>query len=124
MAALKQTVLFIEDEIATVDLVRRLLLESRFLLESANDLTAALLRLGKPGIALVLLEWRLPGSAGAESVVRIRARAPEVPIIVVAGREDGETLAGALRKGACDFILKKFLSRDVLSRTIARQLPD
>ncbi|MES2476474.1 MAG: sigma-54 dependent transcriptional regulator [Verrucomicrobiota bacterium] len=60
------------------------------------------------GIEAVILDHGLPGIDGIETLVRIRARAPEVPVIMLTGFNDAETAVQALRAGADDYLTKPF----------------
>jgi signal transduction histidine kinase len=54
----------------------------------------------------VLLDLSLPDSHGIETVRRMRAAAPHVPIVVLSGLEDDSIATEAMQAGAQDFLLK------------------
>lgn len=58
--------------------------------------------------ALVCLDLRLEDVPGQSVLAELRARDPDLPIIVVTGDEDAETAALAMRAGAYDFVTKPF----------------
>ncbi|AWK85747.1 response regulator transcription factor [Azospirillum thermophilum] len=66
---------------------------------------------------LVVLDWRIPGTAGADPVTRLRSAGVEGPIAVVSGAEEPETALEALRCGAEAF-LPKTTPRRVLSQAL------
>jgi DNA-binding NtrC family response regulator len=57
---------------------------------------------------LVLTDLRLPKLDGFELIDRVRAAAPEVPIIVMTAYGSIESAVDAMRKGASDYITKPF----------------
>lgn len=58
----------------------------------------------KPDV--VLMDMRLPGPDGAEVTGAIKARHPEVRVLILTAEADGETLRRALAAGADGFMLK------------------
>ncbi len=59
-------------------------------------------------IEAVILDHGLPGMNGIETLVRIRARSPQVPVVMLTGLNDAETAVQALRAGADDYLTKPF----------------
>jgi two-component system nitrogen regulation response regulator NtrX len=55
---------------------------------------------------LVLLDVWLPGLDGLETLTRLRAIDPEVPVVVISGHGNVETAVKAVRGGAQDFVEK------------------
>jgi diguanylate cyclase (GGDEF)-like protein len=83
--------------------------------ETADDMLGALAHLSDGGIDVVYASLHLPDAAGADVVVSLRERAPDVPIIAVA--EEAGDLGAALRAGASDV-----LPPDAAPETVARSL--
>jgi diguanylate cyclase (GGDEF)-like protein len=83
--------------------------------EMADDMLGALAHLSDGGIDVVYASLHLPDASGADVVVSLRERAPDVPIIAVA-QEQGD-LSAALRAGATDV-----LPPDAAAEVIARSL--
>jgi DNA-binding NtrC family response regulator len=59
-------------------------------------------------IEAVILDHGLPGINGIETLVQIRARSPQVPVVMLTGFNDAETAVQALRAGADDYLTKPF----------------
>jgi DNA-binding NtrC family response regulator len=68
--------------------------------------------------ALVTLDYRLPDMSGQKVLEEIKARAPEVDVIVVSGQDDIETAVQLLKAGAYDYITKEPEARDRLLNSI------
>ena len=65
---------------------------------------------------LVLLDLGLRGSTGLSSLDRLRAVCPQVPVVVLTGRDD--MAVEAVRAGAQDFLNKDELTAAMLERTL------
>ncbi|MCK6591532.1 MAG: response regulator [Polyangiaceae bacterium] len=71
------------------------------------------------GSAAVCLDLRLDDMPGIEVLDALRARDPDLPVIVVSGDQDTETVEQAMRAGAYDYVLKPF-DRDRLRYAVRR----
>ena len=83
--------------------------------ETADDMLGALAHLSDGGIDVVYASLHLPDASGADVVVSLRERAPDVPIIAVA--EEAGDLGAALRAGASDV-----LPPDAATETVERAI--
>lgn len=66
----------------------------------------ALRLLQRTPVDLVLLDVRLPGMDGIETLGRIRALQAELPVIMMTAYEDTATVIAAMRAGAHDYLIK------------------
>lgn len=64
----------------------------------------------------VLLDVMLPGLNGFEVCEEIRARDPDLPILMVTAKGEEEDRVQGLRRGADDYIVKPFGSAELLAR--------
>ncbi len=60
------------------------------------------------GIEAVILDHGLPGMNGLQTLVRIREKFANLPVIMLTGLNDAETAVQALRAGADDYLTKPF----------------
>ena len=60
----------------------------------------------EPDADLLLLDLNMPGASGFSALVHLRATHPQLPIVMVSGREEPETMRRALDHGAMGFIPK------------------
>ncbi len=103
--------LLVEDNPGDARLIRELLAERPERLgtfesaETVRDAIAMLTGRGRPYDA-ILLDLRLPDSAGVATVQAIAAAAPATPIVVLTGDTDSATAIRALQEGAQDFLVK------------------
>jgi diguanylate cyclase (GGDEF)-like protein len=89
-----------------------------FVVERVGVLSAAIERLSRGGVDVVLLDLDLPDSQGIETLERLNAFAPDVPIIVLASGEDLELAVRAVQTGAQDYLVRGQLGKDLLERAI------
>lgn len=115
-------VLIVEDNPGDAALIRRALrsVKSReFQISHVRHLSSAL-----EGIHryhdVVLLDLNLPDSQDLETLHRLRASEPHLPIIVVTGIEDRRKAVEALANGAQDYLVKGHADGHLLERAILR----
>ena len=114
-------VLLIEDNPGDARLVRASLTEAHalhFSVVHAPTLAAGLAELASGSADVVLLDLSLPDAEGLDSISRVRAPAPRVPILVLTGLEDEQLGLQAVRAGAQDYLVKG-LDAGSLARSIA-----
>lgn len=70
--------------------------------------------------ALVLLDLTLPGKDGLEVLRGIRARLPDLPVIVLTARAAVEQRVEGLDRGANDYVTKPFSFEELLARVRAQ----
>ena len=117
------TAFIVDDNPGDRALIRRILRASvtePLHIEEAWNLDDTLERLRKGGIDLLLLDLNLPGSRGVETVTRVRAVSPDLPIIVVTGFEDQEIAAQVVGQGAQGHMVKGTFDSRVLGSEIRR----
>lgn len=115
------TVLLVEDNAGDARLLMEYLSEAPgnpFVLERVELLSEGLARLQKGGVALVLLDLSLPDSFGLETFARAHACAPEVPIIVMSGRDDESLAIKTVHEGAQDYLVKGQVDSRLLVRSM------
>jgi DNA-binding response OmpR family regulator len=113
-------VLVVEDDENDAFLVQRALGASRrpFTPERATTLSAALDRLARGGIDIVLLDLALPDVQAFDGVDRISAAYPFVPVVVLTGLEDEDVGLKAVQVGAQDYLVKGNLDPRLLDRSL------
>jgi DNA-binding response OmpR family regulator len=113
-----KTVLIVEDDSNTADLVALYLQREGFKALTAND--------GKQGIALaqqyrpdlVILDLMLPEIDGWEVCRKLR-RISDVPVIMLTARDEEIDRVAGLTMGADDYVVKPFSPRELVARVIA-----
>ena len=113
--------LIVEDDVVDRKLLERLLARSSLgacTVENADRLAGALELLRDHPCDLILLDLGLPDSQGMKSVVRLQARAPQTPIIVLSGLDDVDVATQAVQMGVQDYLIKGQVDASLLMRAI------
>ncbi len=114
-------VLLVEDNPGDARLVEIALSEPGpvlFKLDRVGLLSAALRRLEKDEFELILLDLSLPDSHGLDTVISVRKKHQDVPIVVLTGLDNETNALEALRIGAQDYLVKGTATGETLRRTI------
>lgn len=115
-----EKVLLVEDNPGDIRLIQTMLKEARgtYSFESVTSLAEALTRIQVGDIDLVLLDLTLPDSFGLNTVKRICAAAPMLPVVVITGLEDQALAEKIAQEGAQDYLVKDELNSSLLERII------
>jgi diguanylate cyclase (GGDEF)-like protein len=110
----------VEDNPGDARLVEILLSEAgpAFEVSHAGRLGEALEELDRLGFDVVLLDLSLPDSSGFETVERVRMAVPQMPVVVLSGRDDEQIALRALQGGAEDYLVKGQGDGDLIARAI------
>ncbi len=111
----------IEDNPADAHLMMVLLEVSgadHFKVEKVVRLCEGLERIAEGGVDVVLLDLELPDSIGLETFTRLKAEAPEMPVVVLTGLEDETVAQEAVKLGAQDYLPKSEMSGSFLVRSL------
>ena len=114
-------VLLVEDNPGDAELFRLELARAtmgKFVVETAERLSAAVARAATGGIDVIVLDLSLPDSLGIETLERMRVAAPITPIVVLTGDGAGRVGLEALNRGAQDFLVKGNLAGGVIERSL------
>ncbi|TVQ32352.1 MAG: sigma-54-dependent Fis family transcriptional regulator [Geminicoccaceae bacterium] len=109
-------ILIVDDEAAIREVVADILEDEGYGVLRAAESREALALVDRRPPDLVLLDVWLEGSEldGIEVLDAIRAREPELPVLIISGHGTIETAVQAIRKGAYDFLEKPFKSDRLL----------
>ena len=114
-------ILLVEDNPGDVRLLREMFSTERsgsYEITHFARLGLALNHLAKGGVDIVLLDLGLPDGDGLETVRRVRRLAPQIPLIVLTGRDDDAAVAEAMREGAQDYLVKGQIENRALPRAL------
>ncbi|MBI1846689.1 MAG: response regulator [Candidatus Rokubacteria bacterium] len=101
-------VLLVEDDADQAELVRRSLERQHlpFDVSVARNGAACLETLERESVAVVLLDYSLPGMTGLEVLEEIRRRGLTVAVVMVTGQGDERVAVQAMKAGAADYVVK------------------
>ena len=66
----------------------------------------------------VLLDLGLPDAHGLDALELVQEAYPDIPVIVLSGREEEQMAVEAVYRGAQDYLVKRHTDRNLLSRSI------
>jgi two-component system, NtrC family, nitrogen regulation response regulator NtrX len=109
-------ILVVDDERDIRELVAGVLSDEGYECRTAGDSRSALEAIDQRRPSLVLLDVWLHGSPmdGLEVLDAIKAREPELPVIIFSGHGNIDTAVSAISRGAMDFIEKPFEAERLL----------
>ena len=109
-------ILVVDDEPAIRRALRPPLAELGFQVAEASRGEEALQMLRASTYDAVLLDVNMPGIGGVETLRRIRAFAPRLPILMLTVCDKEEEKVEALELGADDYVTKPFSMRELIAR--------
>lgn len=121
MANSRGTILIVDDDFATVELLADYLSGKQLAVARAHTLDEALAELDRERPEAVLVGVRLGGGEGLEALKRIREVNVQVVLLATAEQEDATLATEALALGAADYLLKP-IDFDYLSRAIDKAM--
>ena len=115
----KTRILIIDDDVGFRDLLRLHLSAAGYQVQVAEDGVAGGRALLAQTPDLIVSDLNMPFLDGFEllSLLRSDAETASIPVILLSGRSDGDTMAKAVELGAADFLIKP-VTRDQLFESI------
>lgn len=113
--------LYVIDDEESIRQSVRLALQPQYRVSAFATAEDGLAAMDGGGPDLVLLDIGLPGMNGLEALQTIRARFPEMAVVMITAYEDVQTVVQAMRHGAYDYAVKP-LSGEGLLQTIRNAL--
>jgi two-component system nitrogen regulation response regulator NtrX len=103
---MRESILVVDDEGGVRASLAGILGDEGYLVQTVDSGEAGLLALEGKRYDLMLLDVWLPKMDGLETLGRVRALDPELPVVVISGHGSIETAVRAVRMGAQDFVEK------------------
>jgi DNA-binding response OmpR family regulator len=119
----KRTILIVDNEAIVRRVLGEALSRTGLTVELASSGAAALERLERPGIDLLLLDLQLGDIDGVDVLEAARQRWSELPIIMLTAHGSLPSAIAAVRAGAADYLLKP-ISMATLRDTVHRVLSE
>jgi DNA-binding NtrC family response regulator len=110
-------VLVADDEAIVVNSIRRVLSRKGFIVEEAFTCKDALAHAFNRDYDLVLLDMRMSDGNGMDVLQKIKAKRPDVRVVIVTGYASIETAVEAIQKGASDYMPKPFTPDELYTMT-------
>lgn len=123
---MRKTVLIIEDNPYTSDMVKKYLIRNDYEVLTASDGQEGLRLAREENPALILLDLMLPGIDGTTVCKTLREESC-IPVIMLTARVEEEDRVAGLEMGADDYITKPFSLKELVARirvVLRRLSPD
>lgn len=111
-------VLVVDDEPEVRSVLRDILDDAGYAVKTAASGVQALTTIPSFEPDVMLLDLQMPGITGVEVLAHVRARYPELRVVVVTASSDVDLARQLLAHGAFDYIAKPFVLEHV-QRTVA-----
>ncbi len=115
MTSRPKSVLWVDDEIESLESHRRFLTDHGYEVEAASHGDDALELLRRRAYGVVLVDEQMPGRRGLELFGAIRQLDPAVPVVMVTKSEDPGTMREAIGLAVDDYLVKPLQPRQILS---------
>ena len=109
-------ILLVDDEERFLATTQKLLKKKGYDAEVASSGSLALDLLDRKPVHVVILDVKMPGMDGIETLKAIKARHPMVEVIMLTGHATVESAVQGLKSGASDYLMKPADIDDLLSR--------
>lgn len=122
MASTQRTILVVDDEASQRELLGDFVESLGFCSQEAESGEKALEAIRRNPPAMVLLDVRLPGISGIETLAEIRKFAGNLPVLLVTAYADLRQAVSAVKSGAVDYLAKP-VDLDELRIAISDAIP-
>lgn len=115
------TLVVADDDRLTRELLAGMLRTHGFVVETVEDGQAAVERVGRGGVDLVLLDILMPRLSGLEACRLLKGMTSDsfLPVVLVTVKTDTASRVEGLRIGADDYVCKPFDERELIARVEA-----
>jgi two-component system, NtrC family, response regulator HydG len=104
-------ILVVDDDIAILDLMKRILERDRYqvLVASTGEQCLEIIDNNPDkGIEMIFLDLKMPGMGGENALVKIHERKPSIPVVVISGYGTFEDKLRLFKKEVRRFVTKPF----------------
>lgn len=116
MSERTERVLVVDDERDLAESCAFFLERAGYLAECADSATAALALLDERDFDVVVSDVRMPRMNGMQLLAALRARDPDVEVLLLTGYPDLQMAVSAIKQGAFDYLAKPYAEQDLLER--------
>lgn len=110
-----KTILWVDDEIESLDSQVLFLEQQGFQVERATNGDDALVLLRRQSYGVVLLDEQMPGTRGLDLIPHLRAIDASMPLVMVTKSEEAGTMRDAIGAEIADYLIKPVNPRQVLT---------
>ena len=118
---MQRCIVVADDDPTVVNLVKMRLGMAQFTVATADDAEGALAMVRAKDPIAVILDVQMPGGGGLFVLSKLKAdpKTSSLPVMMLTGERNAETVLQAMDAGADDYMVKPFLP-DVLAERVSR----
>lgn len=109
-------ILIVEDEPALRELIQQTLEKERYVVETAEDLAAAMEKVGVYDYECILLDLMLPDGSGLSLLEEIKRLRKKESVIIISAKDSIDDKIQGLDLGADDYLAKPFHLAELVAR--------
>jgi signal transduction histidine kinase len=117
-----ENILIADDSAQVRDLVAQYLKDLGYRVKTAADGVKAVALIGVQPFELVITDLQMPGVDGLGVLQAVKARDPDIEVVILTGNPTFESAIGALHEGAYDYLLKPVENLDILRHVVESAL--
>jgi len=107
-------ILVVEDDPEMLALLEEVLVAAGHQVRTAADGTTGFQLFQRHEVDLIVTDMRMPGMKGRELLAEVRARRPDVPVIIITAFGNIESAVDAMKGGAHHYLAKPFHMQELL----------
>ena len=109
-------ILIVDDERSVLAMLSDFLSLNDYMCTTANGGAEAVECLTDRTFNLVLLDIKMPGLSGIETLQAIKRRSPDQQVLMITAVAEVQAVVRAMQLGALDYIIKPFALKDLLAK--------
>jgi len=109
----KITILIVDDDRDMLETIQEILIDSGYLVKGLTDPKKVLDVLKETEINILLSDIKMPEINGLELTKKVKAKFPDIIIILMTGFSEAYTVQDALMAGADEYITKPFKQKEI-----------
>ncbi len=110
-------IMLVDDEERFLSTTKKLLEKKGYSVMTASGGEAALNALESHAVHVVILDVKMPGMDGIETLKRIKQRFPLVEVIMLTGHATVESAIDGMKSGAIDYLMKPIGVDELIEKT-------
>ena len=108
-------ILFVDDEEMFLQSIAKVLRRKGMEISTVSDGHSALEMMGEGQFDVIVLDVRMPGMNGLDTLEEIRRRDPDMPVILLSGHIQIDEVAEAVKGGAVEVLVKPCPIEDLVT---------
>ena len=115
---MQKCIVIADDDPNIIQLVKMRLSMAHYTVVATNDAVAAVAMVKSKDPVAVILDVQMPGGGGLSALSKIKAdpKTSKLPVMMLTGERNAETVLQAMDAGADDYMVKPFLPDALLER--------